>query len=126
MRDTLIESRMIRGLAIASVAGLAACSDVSAPTGPMLRSTPSFAANAASPVGDTRAVIWDGSTIPEELGSLGSHSGASAIAPDGSVIVGIRGGGVGSQVGVHWVRVNGAWVIDQLPDLEGQAPAPGP
>jgi len=72
-------------------------------------------------VNENRAVIWDGSVFPQDLGSLGGPSTtAAAITPDGSVIVGNSSrAGSTAPVAVRWVRVNGAWTIDELPMLNG-------
>ena len=153
-RAGLVEARAIRWLGLTSIVLVAACGDVSNPTGPTPRSTPSFAAGKGSivqsitglePLLDavfneseafdvsdfgvvvgtsrtsvalTHAVVWDGNTIPQDLGALDTHSGATAIAPNGSIIVGFGVLGV-SQHAVRWVRVSGTWVIDALPDLPG-------
>jgi len=77
-----------------------------------------FSRNAAN---ENRAVIWEGSTFPQDLGSLGGpETTASGITPDGSVIVGNSSRGFDSTpIAVRWVRLNGAWTIDELPLLAG-------
>jgi len=59
--------------------------------------------------------IWEGSVFPTDLGTLAGDmmSSADAIKSDGSVIVGTSTG-LSSQRPVRWVKINGAWVIDQL------------
>jgi probable HAF family extracellular repeat protein len=159
MGDRLIVPKIIQTLALAAGIGtVAACGDMPAPTGPTLRSTPSFAAAGQSPVksiagleplldagnnvsnaldindlgvvvgqssagaSGVHAVVWEGgSAFPRDLGSLGGQSSAEAIAPDGSVIVGLSGGAVGGQFAVRWIRVNDTWVIDALPEAAGMS-----
>jgi probable HAF family extracellular repeat protein len=67
---------------------------------------------------DVRAVIWDGSTFAEDLGTLAGalRSEAAGILPNGSVIV----GNSNSQA-VRWVKLNGVWTIDALPEPVGGA-----
>lgn len=72
----------------------------------------------SAPANGSVAVVWDGSTIPQNLGSLGGQSSAAAIAPNGSVIVGNSSDGF-TQYAVRWIRVNGDWVIDALPQPAG-------
>lgn len=68
-------------------------------------------------VNQNRAVIWDGSIFPQDLGSLGGNSTTTAgITPDGSVIVGNSSrAGDNTPIAVRWVRLNGTWMIDELP-----------
>lgn len=68
----------------------------------------------ASPNVD-HAVIWDGSAFPADLGTLAGDntSFATAIAQDGSVIVGASSGTTTTPV--RWVRINGTWMILALP-----------
>ena len=62
------------------------------------------------------AVIWDNSTIPQDLGTLPGHisSYATAISNDGRVIAGSSSDGV-TNTTVRWLNANGQWLIDPLP-----------
>lgn len=64
-----------------------------------------------------RAVIWDNSTVPQDLGMLsgGIASAASAISNDGRVIAGTSMDGSGNNHPVRWLKSNGQWLIDLLP-----------
>ena len=72
---------------------------------------------ATNSIGSIRqhAAIWEGSVFATDLGTLPGDltSSADGIKPDGSVIVGTSVG-TASQRPVRWVRINGAWVVDQL------------
>jgi len=70
---------------------------------------------------ENRAVIWDGSIFPQDLGTLGGVSSLTrSITPDGSVIVGsATRAGSNTSIPVRWVRLNGAWTIDELPLSSG-------
>lgn len=58
-----------------------------------------------------QAAIWEGSTYAFALGPDGAiDSRATAILPDGSVIVGHIG-----EVAVRWLKVNGVWTSFDLP-----------
>ncbi|HEX6574874.1 MAG TPA: hypothetical protein VF042_07860, partial [Gemmatimonadaceae bacterium] len=70
--------------------------------------------------GSTTAVIWDNSTIPQDLGMLEGDvaSGALSISSDGSVIAGISRDAT-TYHAVRWLKSNGAWLIDPLPNGTG-------
>lgn len=70
----------------------------------------------ATSTGAGRAVIWDGSTFAQDLGTFdgGESSEASAILPNGTVIVGSS-----NLRAVRWVNLSGVWTIDALPDPVG-------
>lgn len=72
--------------------------------------------------GVDHAVIWDGSTFPLDLGTIAgdNSSFATAIARDGSVIVGASTGTTTTPV--RWVRINGTWMIQALPMPAGATP----
>ena len=61
-----------------------------------------------------RAVIWDNTPYPIDLGVLDETSRAYAIGADGSTIVGTS---MSNQqtVAVRWIRPAESWVIDMLP-----------
>ena len=63
----------------------------------------------------SHAVIWDNSTIPQDLGALagGDYSSAAAISNDGRVIVGSANDASNGNA-VRWLRVSGQWTIDRL------------
>jgi len=65
--------------------------------------------------------MWDNSTVPEDLLALGTdlYSGANAISNDGSVIVGFSSATGLPGRAVRWVKVNGHWTIDPLPNSTG-------
>ena len=151
MRNRRVEAMASRWLALTSIVVIAACSDVSNPTGPTPRSTPSFAPGKPSPIASvlvlepllgivsgwssgfdisdfgvviglsgppfgSHAVVWDGSVFPQDLDPASSSTNVTAIAPNGSIIVGFNGLSNG-----RWVRVNGAWVFDEIPKPTGAA-----
>jgi probable HAF family extracellular repeat protein len=63
-----------------------------------------------------RAVIWDNSTIPHDLGTLPGDlaSGAVAISSDGRMISGNSTGPTALSA-VRWLRSGEQWLIDALP-----------
>lgn len=67
-----------------------------------------------------RAVIWDNSTVPLDLGLLpgGTSSSAEGISNDGRVIAGVSGDGFTNSP-VRWLNSNGQWVIDALYNAGG-------
>ena len=67
------------------------------------------------------AVIWDNSTIPQDLGTLTGHvgSGATAISSAGTVIAGMSRDAFSTSHAVRWLRSNGQWLIDPLPSGSG-------
>jgi probable HAF family extracellular repeat protein len=70
-----------------------------------------------------RAVIWDNSTIPQDLGTIpgGTSSSATAISNDGRVIMGASRDATDVYM-VRWLNSNGQWLIDVLPSSAGCFP----
>jgi probable HAF family extracellular repeat protein len=66
------------------------------------------------------AVIWNNSTVPQDLGTLPSDftSSAVAISSDGRMISGISTGATALSA-VRWLRLGEQWLIDALPSGSG-------
>ena len=70
---------------------------------------------------DQHAVVWEGGTIPQDLGGLqGSrYYLANAVTANGSTIVGESLDAALNLFAVRWQKIGGAWKLDAFPTPDG-------